>query len=319
MSLVDTARVYLKAGDGGDGCNSFEKTKSGERGRASGGPGGKGGDIIFTSDPNIHTLLDFHYRQHFTSQRGSHGSSNRKAGASAKDCVIKVPPGTMIFDYNTKDLLRDLDKEGMSVTICKGGKGGSINSYNRMATEGEKGEERTVLLELKLIADVGIVGYPNAGKSTLISKLTSARPKIAGYPFTTKEPNLGVAKFGERDFIIADIPGLIEGAHKGRGLGDTFLKHIERTKILVHMVDVAAIDRRDPVSDYKSLNNELKMYSESLAGKPQIIVANKIDIEDPAKDNLKKLKKAVRKKIIAISAIKGEGLKPLLSEICKKI
>ena len=225
--FIDTARIYLKAGDGGDGCNSFERDMAGRKLRSNGGPGGRGGDIVFKVDTNVHTLLDFQYRQHFEGGRGAHGSSNNKKGAAGQERVIKVPAGTTIKDFGTNAILADLVMPGATFPACTGGKGGSGNSRYRTAEKGQKGEEKTVLLELKLIADVGIIGYPNAGKSTLITRLSRARPKVADYPFTTKEPVLGVSKVGDFEFVIADIPGLIEGAHSGKGLGDKFLRRAE--------------------------------------------------------------------------------------------
>lgn len=250
--FIDTAKLYLKAGGGGDGCDSFERDQAGRKMRTNGGPGGKGGGIFFKVDENVRTLLDFQYRQHFEADRGSHGSSNNKKGAFGADRFIKIPTGTVIKDFATGGILADLVNPGETFLACKGGEGGSGNSRYRPAGEGQKGEEKTILLELKLIADVGIVGYPNAGKSTLISRISKARPKIADYPFTTKEPVLGVVRFKNFEFVVADIPGLIEGAHAGKGLGDKFLRHIERTKILVHLLDMAAFSPRDPIADYKN-------------------------------------------------------------------
>jgi len=316
--LIDTARIYIKAGDGGDGCDSFERDQSGRKMRPNGGPGGNGGAIIFKADENVRTLLDFQYRQHFEAKRGSHASSNNKKGAFGEDRVILIPPGTIIRDFGTKKALADLVKAGESFPACKGGEGGSGNSRFRTAEEGAKGEEKIVLLELKLIADVGIVGYPNAGKSTLISRISKARPKIADYPFTTKEPILGVVRFKDNDFVVADIPGLIEGAHAGKGLGDKFLRHVERTKVLIHLIDMSGLSQRDPVKDYTQLNEELRLYSDILVKKPQIIAANKMDVGATAKEALKKFKPAVKKKkIIPISAKNGEGLNDLLSEVSK--
>ncbi len=316
--FIDEVRIYVKAGNGGDGCSSLYRDRVNRIGRPDGGPGGDGGDVIFKADFNIHTLLDFQYRQHFTAESGKHGSSNHKKGARGEDSYVKVPPGTLIKDAVTGLLLRDLVKPGDSVIIARGGQGGRGNSRGREALPGTIGEERQVILELKLIADVGIVGYPNAGKSTLISRISSARPKIASYPFTTKEPNLGVVKVYEGlDIVIADIPGLIEGAHKGKGLGHKFLRHIERTKALVHLVDIAAVDCRDPYKDYVSLNKELKLYSKELARRPQVVALNKVDCPE-AKENIKKFKKHVTgKKIFLISALTGEGVKPLLDALCK--
>lgn len=316
--FIDTAKIYLKAGDGGDGCNSYEKDMAGRIVRHSGGPGGKGGDIIFKVDENVRTLLDFQYRQHFEADRGGHGSSNNKKGASGQDRIIKVPQGTIIKDFHKSNVLSDLVRTGETFLACRGGKGGSGNSKFRPAEEGEEGEEKTVLLELKLIADVGIVGYPNAGKSTLISRISKARPKVADYPFTTKEPALGVVRFKDYEFVVADIPGLIEGAHLGKGLGDKFLRHIERTKVLIHLIDMSGLSQRDPVEDYKHLDKELDLYSKALINKPQIIAANKMDVGKTAKEALKGFKASFKKKkVIPVSALKGEGLDKLLSEVIR--
>jgi len=314
--FVDIAKINVKAGSGGNGCESFYRDRNVQKGKPNGGHGGNGGNIIFQTNSGIQTLLDFQYRQHFKAERGTHGSSNNKNGKTGADCVIKVPCGTLIRDQNSKAILRDLVGENERVIVCRGGKGGRGNSRKRRATFGEPGEEKDLLLELKLIADVGIIGYPNAGKSTLISRISQARPKVASYPFTTKTPNLGVVRIYDKHIVIADIPGLIQGAHKGKGLGDRFLRHVERTKILLHLIDAAAIDGRSPVSDYHSLNKELALYSKSLMKKPQIVVANKMDMPQ-AKQNLKELQDAVENKVYAISALTGEGLKELLTAIGK--
>lgn len=319
--FVDEVRIFVKAGGGGDGCHSFYRDRFIRgRGRPDGGDGGKGGDVVFTADNNIQTLLDFQYRQHFTAQRGDHGSSNHKNGKSGEDLRIKVPPGTLIKDAETGLVLRDLVKAGESVIIAKGGSGGKGNSRKRPAEPGSAGEEKTIRLELKLMADAGIVGYPNAGKSTLISRISSAHPKIASYPFTTKEPVLGVVRLhGESSFVVAEIPGLIEGAHQGRGLGDRFLKHVERTKVLIHLVDIAACEGRDPLDDYTTLNRELGSYSKELAKKPQVVGLNKCDL-DTAEANIKRFKRAhPRCAAYAVSAATGKGLKELLTAVHKKL
>lgn len=319
-SFIDEARIYVKAGDGGDGCNSRYKTIINRIGSPDGGPGGDGADIVFRADQNIHTLLDFQFRQHIKAESGTNGSSNHKKGHRGEDLLVRVPPGTLIKNADTGLILRDLAKAGDSVIIAKGGRGGRGNSRGRDSTSGLKGEEKTVLLELKLIADVGIIGYPNAGKSTLISKISAAKPKIASYPFTTKQPNLGVIKL-EDDLrvLVADIPGLIEGAHKGRGLGHKFLRHVERTKVLIHVVDIAAVDVRDPCSDYLKLNEELKLYSKELAGKQQIIALNKIDYPG-AKAHIKEFKKCYPgKKYYEISALTGKGVDKLMKAVHKKL
>ena len=318
--FVDEAKIYVKAGDGGDGCNSMYRDRTQRYGRPDGGEGGKGGDVVFEASPNIHTLLDFQYRQHFKAPSGSHGSSNHKKGRYGEDLLILVPPGTIIKDVGTGLLLRELVHPADRVIIARGGEGGCGNSRHRSAEAGALGEEKTVILELKLIADAGIVGYPNAGKSTLISKISSARPKIADYPFTTKAPVLGVVKIREgASLVVAEIPGLIEGAHQGRGLGDRFLKHIERTKVIIHLIDIAACECRDPYKDYVNLNKELKLYSKELIKKPQFIALNKSDLE-PALDLTKKFKRHIRgTKVFSISAVTGLGIKELLSAVYKKV
>ncbi len=318
--FIDTAKIYVKAGDGGNGCRSFFRDTRVEHGKANGGDGGDGGNVILRADSTIYTLLDFQFQRHFKAQKGTNGSSSNKAGSSGSDLVIRVPVGTVVSDIATGCLIRDLNEDGLEVIVARGGKGGRGNTRNTDAEPGAPGEERDLSLNLKLIADVGIVGFPNAGKSTLISKISNAQPKIASYPFTTKAPTLGVVRpeDDDRPFIIADIPGLIEGAHQGKGLGDKFLKHVERTKILVHLIDIAGVDGRDPLEDYKVINKELESFSEDLAGKKQIIVANKMDLE-AAGANIKKFKKYCKKKIFEISALKSQGLEALLEEIKKNL
>lgn len=317
--FVDQAKIYVKAGDGGDGCNSMYRDRYHRYGRPDGGEGGNGGDACFIADQNIQTLLDFQYRQHFEAESGTNGSSNHKKGRSGKALLIKVPPGTIIKDANSGLVLRELLKAGDSMIAARGGAGGRGNSRGRQATAGMPGESKTVLLELKLIADVGIVGYPNVGKSTLISRISSAHPKIAEYPFTTKAPVLGVVRLHDKAFVFAEIPGLIEGAHLGKGLGDRFLRHVERTKILIHIIDISGYEGREPYKDYVSLNKELKLYSKELMKKSQIIALNKSDLE-PAKDNIKKIRKRLGpKSVTAISAATGEGIKELLNEVYKKV
>lgn len=317
--FIDEARIYVKAGNGGDGCSSLYKDIYNRIGSPDGGPGGSGGNVVFVVDQNVQTLLDFQYRQHHEAERGYHGSSTHKKGARGKDLVIKVPPGTLIKDSDSGLVIRDLINIGDKVIVAKGGAGGRGNSRNHAATKGSPGQARTVRLELKLIADAGIIGYPNAGKSTLISRISSAHPKIAGYPFTTKEPVLGVVKIHEEaSFVVAEIPGLIEGAHEGRGLGDKFLRHIERTRILIHMVDISAFEGRDPAQDYRKLNFELKAYSKELSKKFQFIALNKMD-SPGAEIHLKKFKKAFpKKKVYPISAITGKGVRELLEAVYKK-
>ncbi len=316
--FIDQAKIYVKSGSGGKGCRSFYRDKYSRSGVPDGGDGGRGADIIVRADRNLHTLLDFQYNRHFTGKHGAHGSGNKKRGKDAPEIIIRVPQGTIVRDININCLLRDLDKDGDQVVVARGGKGGLGNRHRCEATEGEPGLEKDLLLDLKLIADAGVVGFPNAGKSTLISVISSAQPKIAAYPFTTKSPVLGVVKSNSKTFVIADIPGLIEGSSGGRGLGDKFLRHIERTKILVHLIDISAFEGRDPLEDYKAINKELKSYSNEVHKKPQIIALNKMDI-DGAIANMEKFKKAVKKKVYAISALKKEGLEDLIEAIAKKL
>ncbi len=318
--FIDEAKIYVKAGNGGDGCHSFYRDRWNIAGSPDGGPGGDGGNVVFKVDENVQTLLDFQYRQHHEAERGYHASSNHKKGHRGQDLVIKVPPGTLIKDAATGLILRDLLKVGDSVIIAKGGKGGKGNSKNYDRDYGAPGEEKKVILELKIMADVGIVGFPNAGKSTLISIISSAHPKIANYPFTTKEPVLGVVKmYEEASMVVAEIPGIIEGAHEGRGLGDKFLKHVERTKVLIHLVDISGYEGRDPYQDHKKLNHELKAYSKELAKKPQIIALNKMDVTG-AKEHLKKFKKRFgRTRVYPISAVTKEGVPALLEAVYKKV
>ncbi len=318
--FIDEARIHVKAGNGGDGCNSFYRDKYKRYASPDGGEGGCGGDVIFKADPNVHTLLDFHYRQHFTAESGHHGSSNNKAGKEGQALYVRVPPGTVIKEFDSGLILRDLVKSGDALVVAKGGRGGRGNSRRRPSEKGAPGVERTIFLELKLIADVGIIGYPNSGKSTLISSISSARPKIASYPFTTKAPVLGVVKLHEGAvFVVAEIPGLIEGAHMGRGLGDKFLRHTERTKTLIHLIDASAADGRDPLEDYVKLNKELAAYSAELAKLPQVVALNKIDIP-ASRENVKRFRKAFpRVKAFSISGLTGRGVKELLAAVYKKL
>ncbi len=317
--FVDTAKIEVKAGHGGDGCSSVYKDRYSRYPVMNGGPGGNGGNVVIRANENIHTLLDFQYRRHFKAHKGENGSSNNKNGKTGEDCVMEVPCGTVIKDFDTGRVLRDLTSSGESFIVVKGGHGGRGNACKKPATPGEPGEERLLSLELKLIADCGLLGFPNAGKSSLISYISKAKPKIAAYPFTTLEPVLGIVEYKDgRHFKIADIPGLIEGAHEGKGLGHKFLKHIDRTKVLVHIVDMAGVDTRDPVEDYKILNNELKQYGASAEKKPQILVANKMDLPQ-AEENLKKFKEKIKRDIIPISAKTGDGTKELVDLIAKKL
>ncbi len=313
--FVDEAIINCTAGRGGNGCQSLDRSRPGHY-KPTGGDGGGGGSIIIEAQANIQTLLDFQLSRTFEAEKGSNGSSSNKRGFCGQDLILGVPPGTEVFDYGTGEFLKDLDKIGTRVIVCKGGEPGHGNHKNADATPGGLGEVKDIQLKLKLIADIGIIGFPNAGKSTFISRVSNARSKSAAYPFTTKSPVLGVVKFndGEKVLVLADIPGIIEGAHEGRGLGIEFLKHVERTKVLLHIIDFACFDGRDPVSDYKAINNELKSYSEKLAAKPQIICANKMDVPE-AEENLKKFKKKIKKQVFPISAATGEGLEKLLFKL----
>lgn len=316
--FIDHAKIKLKAGDAGKGCSSVYRDKFTRQGIPDGGDGGKGADIIFIADNNLRTLLDFKFRQSFNAPHGGHGSSKKQKGKDGKDLVIRVPVGTIVSDIDTGCVLRDLDKPGESVIAARGGRGGLGNRHKCEATSGEPGEVRTVALDLKLIADVGIIGFPNAGKSTLISAISSAHPKIASYPFTTKSPSLGVVRTQHSSFTAADIPGLIEGSAQGRGLGDKFLRHIERTRVLLHLIDMAGIDARDPVNDFKVINKELKLYGKDISLKPQIIVANKMDLP-VAVENLARFKKAIKKKVYPISALEKKGLEELIAAIRQRL
>ena len=316
--FIDSGKIYVRAGNGGKGCQSLYRDKYTRQGIPNGGDGGNGADIVIRADRNLHTLLDFQYKRHFYGLNGRHGSGKDKRGKGAPNLVILVPAGTLIKDINTGCLLRELNQDQEEFTVAQGGKGGLGNRHHRQATDGQLGEERELLLDLKLIADAGLVGFPNAGKSTLISQISNAHPKIAAYPFTTKFPVLGVVRADDRSFVIADIPGLIEGSSRGKGLGDKFLKHLERTRVLVHLIDMAGGEGRDPIQDYKAINNELKNYSKEVYGKPQIIAANKMDLEN-AVLNLQRFNKAVKKKVYPISALKKEGLGELINGIRKKL
>lgn len=317
--FIDRGKIYVKAGDGGRGCNSLYRDKFIRKGIPDGGDGGRGADIVVRVDRNLYTLLDFQYNRHFIGKHGAHGSGKNKKGKNSPAIIIHVPPGTTIKDFGTGCLLRDLKEDGEEVIVAHGGRGGLGNGRRRMeATAGEPGEEKELVFDLKVIADVGVVGFPNAGKSTLISGISNAHPKIAAYPFTTKSPVLGVVNAQDKTFTVADIPGLIEGSSEGRGLGDKFLRHVERTKILIHLIDMAGFEGRDPVKDYKTIKNELKKYSAEVAKKPQIIAANKMDL-DGAWDNLERFKKATRKKVYPISALNREGLEELSEAVSKKL
>jgi GTP-binding protein len=325
--FIDEAQIWVKAGDGGNGCLSFHREKFIPKGGPDGGDGGRGGNVYFQAVENLDTLMDFTGKHHWRAQNGQDGSGKNKHGANGQDLIINVPRGTLIYDSDLGLLLKDLSEVGLKVCICRGGKGGRgnkafatpTNQAPRTTTAGKKGQERNIRLELKLIADVGLVGMPNAGKSTLISRCSAARPKIADYPFTTTEPVLGIVELSDfRRFVMADIPGLIEGSHNGAGLGFEFLKHIERTRIIVHMLDIMPVDGSDPVENYKAIRHELEQYSKALAQKAEIIVANKIDL-DPDAIIVKNLRKKLNKKIYPISAVTGEGVKEFSELLWEKV
>ena len=328
--FTDYTKIIVKSGDGGNGAITFRREKYVASGGPDGGDGGKGGDVYFVVDPDQNTLINFRYNKKYKAQNGENGSGNRCFGKSGDDLYIKVPRGTVIKDAETLKVIADLSEEGQCELVFPGGRGGKGNSHFATATRqaprfaqgGEKGIEKEIILELKLIADVGLVGFPNVGKSTLLSMVTSARPKIADYHFTTLEPNLGVVKTEYGDsFVIADIPGIIEGASQGIGLGLKFLRHIERTRLLLHVIDVSGSEDRVPVEDFKIINEELKRYSEKLSTRKQIIVANKVDAlqDETLFKDLEELAKKEDIKIFKISAATGEGLKELFKYVSETV
>ncbi|MBI4713495.1 MAG: GTPase ObgE [Planctomycetes bacterium] len=321
----DEVTVYVRAGNGGQGCVSFRREKYIPMGGPDGGNGGKGGDIILTANPHLNTLYHLSHHQRLIAPNGQPGGSNNCTGKDGKDLVIEVPPGTVIRDREHQNILKDLKESGDSIILCEGGRGGrgnkvfatSTNQSPRYADKGAPGEERWLYLELKLIADVGLVGLPNAGKSTIITRLSAARPKIAPYPFTTLEPSLGiVAMEDDRSFVMADLPGLIEGASHGRGLGDKFLRHIERTKLVAHIIDGSSAEPLDML--YKIIRKELSLYSPKLAKKPAIVVVNKMDLPEAA-SNFKKYRAKLPRGTVAVSAIKRTGLETFLKQVWRKL
>lgn len=324
--FIDYAKIIVKAGDGGNGAISFRREKYVAAGGPDGGDGGKGGDIYFEVSPNMNTLVDFRYKKKFKAENGKNGEGGHRYGKSGEDLVVKVPIGTIVKDSETGRVMADLSEPNQKQLILSGGRGGKGNSHfatstrqaPRFAQGGEKGEEKELILELKMLADVGLIGFPNVGKSTFLSVVTDATPKIADYHFTTLEPNLGVVKSDYGDsFVIADIPGIIEGASEGTGLGLKFLRHIERTRLLLHVIDVSGIEGRNPVEDFKTINEELKKYSEKLSKRKQIIVANKIDImqDESLLNDLEKMAKENNIEIFKISGVTGEGIKELLNRV----
>ena len=324
--FTDYAKITIKSGNGGDGAVTFRREKYVAAGGPDGGDGGRGGSIYFRVDPNANTLIDFRYTKKFKAQSGENGSGGHKYGKSGEDLYINVPIGTIIKDAETGKIVADLSQEGQEELVLKGGRGGKGNSHfatatrqvPRFAQAGEDGEEKEVILELKLLADVGLLGFPNVGKSTFLSVVTDAKPKIANYHFTTIEPNLGVVKLQSGDsFVIADIPGIIEGASEGVGLGIQFLRHVERTRLLLHVIDISGIEGRDPVQDFYTINEELKSYSEKLSARKQIIVANKIDVmqDDTGLKELEELAKKEGLELFKISGVTGQGVSELLNRV----
>jgi len=328
--FIDRAKIHVQGGDGGNGVTAFRREKFVPRGGPSGGDGGRGGDVILVADASLNTLLHLRYNPSHIAPRGLHGEGSNRSGRTGEDLLVRVPVGTQIFDFTTADLLHDLSHDGDRWLAARGGRGGFGNAHFATSTNrapryhqtGSKGEELDLQLELKLLADVGLVGFPNAGKSTFISTVSAARPKIADYPFTTLEPHLGVVDLGDfRTFVIADIPGLIEGAHTGAGLGDRFLRHIERTKLLLHLVDVSSVSGREAATDYETVNHELASYNQDLATRPQFVVATKIDaLDEPERlESLKQRAIADNKPFFAISSATNEGVRELVNAMAAKL
>jgi GTP-binding protein len=326
MKFLDEAKVYIASGAGGNGCISFRREKFIEFGGPNGGDGGKGGDVVIEAVNGLNTLIDYRYQQHFKAQRGGNGMGKDRAGANGRDVVLKVPIGTQVYEEDGETLIADLTKVGQRVTISRGGNGGfgnahfksSTNRAPRHANPGQPGEVRTIRLRLKLIADAGLVGLPNAGKSTFLAAVSAAKPKIADYPFTTLHPQLGVVEVDGREFVVADLPGLIEGAHEGTGLGDRFLGHTERCRVLLHLVDGTA---EDAGAAYKIVRDELEAYGQGLTEKPEIVALSKADAmtEDTIKAQIAKLKKACRKTPMVLSAQTGESVQDVLRALLKVI
>ncbi|KEQ22566.1 GTPase ObgE [Paenibacillus tyrfis] len=330
--FVDKAKIYVKGGDGGDGLVAFRREKYVPEGGPAGGDGGDGGDVIFRVDEGLRTLVDFRYQKHFKAQRGEKGRNKSQHGANADDMIVRVPPGTVVINDDTQEIIADLTRHGQQVIVAKGGRGGRGNTRfatpnnpaPEIAENGEEGVERWVVLELKVMADVGLVGFPSVGKSTLLSVVSGAKPKIGAYHFTTLTPNLGVVDVGDgRSFVMADLPGLIEGAHEGVGLGHEFLRHVERTRIIVHVVDMAATEGRDPFEDWVKINDELKLYNAKLEERPQIVAANKMDMPD-AEEQLAEFKRRLAEigkelDIYPISALSRTGVQELLYKVADKL
>jgi GTP-binding protein len=330
--FVDTAKVFVKGGDGGDGIVSYRRELYVPNGGPAGGDGGNGGDVIFRVDEGLRTLMDFRYQRHYKAPKGERGQTKTRHGASAEDMIVRVPPGTLLVDDDTKEVIADMTRHGQEVVIAKGGRGGrgnarfatANNPAPGIAEKGEEGQERYVLLELKVMADVGLVGFPSVGKSTLLSMVSAAQPKIGAYHFTTLSPNLGVVDVEEgQSFVMADLPGLIEGAHTGIGLGHEFLRHVERTRVIVHVVDMSASEGRDPYEDWVKINDELKLYNVKLERRPQLVVANKMDIPEAA-EHLEIFKRKLEEEhgiteVIPISAASRQGVRELIFRITQML
>jgi GTP-binding protein len=325
--FIDRRTIFVKGGDGGRGCCSFRREKYEPKGGPDGGDGGDGGNVIIRAVAGADSLADVVNRKHVRAPNGSPGQGAQKTGRSAKDVVISVPPGTIIYDRDRGNILRDLVQAGDEVIVGKGGRGGRGNKYfatstnrtPREAEPGEPGEERWLILELKVIADAGLIGLPNAGKSTLLSRLSQAHPEIADYPFTTKHPNLGVVHSGgERVFVLADLPGLIEGAHSGIGLGHEFLRHVERTRVLVHLIEPLPLDGADPVANYRMVRRELELYRQELATKPEVVAMSKCELT--GSDEVRaRIERELGCEVIAISAVTGQGLAQLVGRVAEEL
>ena len=326
MKFLDLAKIYIKAGDGGDGCIGFRREKFIEFGGPDGGDGGHGGDVVIACVENLNTLIDYRYQQHFKAERGINGAGRNRAGANGRDIIVKVPPGTVVLAEDQETVLAEMTEPGQRYVAAHGGNGGFGNAHFKSATNqaprhanpGLPGEELTIWLRLKLIADAGLIGLPNAGKSTFLATVSAAKPKIADYPFTTLHPNLGVVRAGDKDFVLADIPGLIEGAHEGAGLGTRFLGHVERTQVLLHLVDGT---QEDVAGAYRTVRRELKAYDGDLAKKKEIVALSKCESLDPdtLAQRLAELQKAARKKPLALSAVAGIGVKDVLFALAREI
>lgn len=326
--FVDKAKIYVKGGKGGDGLIAFRRELYVPDGGPAGGDGGNGGNVVFRVDEGLRTLVDFRYKKHYKAPDGEKGMNKARHGANAEDLVVRVPPGTVVVDDDTQEIIADLTTHGQEVVVARGGRGGRgnmrfaspANTAPRIAENGDEGEERWLVLELKVIADVGLVGFPSVGKSTMLSVVSAAKPKIGAYHFTTLSPNLGVVDVGDgRSFVMADLPGLIEGAHQGVGLGHDFLRHVERTRLILHVIDMAATEGRDPFDDWVKINEELKLYSEKLADRPQLIVANKMDLPG-ADEQLEFFREQLQEsgldyEIFPVSAATNKGLQPLIYKV----